>query len=46
MSIDTGKTSSATPPTIVLVHGVWHDGWCWEQLTPLLEHPALPATPW
>jgi pimeloyl-ACP methyl ester carboxylesterase len=37
MSIDTGKTSSATPPTIVLVHGAWHGGWCWERLTPLLE---------
>lgn len=37
MSIDTGKTSSATTPTIVLVHGAWHGGWCWERLTPLLE---------
>lgn len=22
---------------MVLVHGAWHGGWCWEQLTPLLE---------
>lgn len=22
---------------VVLVHGAWHGGWCWESLTPLLE---------
>ena len=20
-----------------LVHGAWHGGWCWEEVTPLLE---------
>jgi len=23
--------------TIILVHGAWHGGWCWERLAPLLE---------
>jgi pimeloyl-ACP methyl ester carboxylesterase len=23
--------------SIVLVHGAWHGGWCWEKLVPLLE---------
>lgn len=23
-------------PTIVLVHGAWHGGWCWQRLTPHL----------
>lgn len=23
--------------TFVLVHGAWHGGWCWENLSPLLE---------
>lgn len=23
--------------TIVLVHGAWHGGWCWEKLVPLLK---------
>lgn len=27
---------SKTAPTIVLVHGAWHGGWCWQRLTPLL----------
>jgi pimeloyl-ACP methyl ester carboxylesterase len=22
----------------ILVHGGWHGGWCWERVTPLLEH--------
>ena len=22
---------------IVLIHGAWHGGWCWEDVTPLLE---------
>jgi pimeloyl-ACP methyl ester carboxylesterase len=22
---------------IILVHGAWHGGWCWERVTPLLE---------
>ncbi|MHA7819821.1 MAG: alpha/beta fold hydrolase [Erythrobacter sp.] len=35
---------------IVLVHGAWHGGWCWEQVAPLLEEagarvhaPTLPG---
>jgi pimeloyl-ACP methyl ester carboxylesterase len=24
--------------TFALVHGAWHGAWCWEQLTPLLQH--------
>lgn len=23
---------------IILVHGAWHGGWCWDELTPLLEN--------
>jgi len=23
--------------TLILVHGAWHGGWCWERLVPLLE---------
>jgi pimeloyl-ACP methyl ester carboxylesterase len=23
-------------PTVVLVHGAWHGGWCWQRLTPHL----------
>ena len=23
--------------TFALVHGAWHDAWCWEQVTPLLQ---------
>lgn len=23
--------------TFILVHGAWHGGWCWEELTPLLK---------
>jgi pimeloyl-ACP methyl ester carboxylesterase len=24
--------------TIVLIHGSWHGGWCWQKLVPLLRH--------
>lgn len=24
--------------TFALVHGAWHDAWCWERVTPLLLH--------
>ncbi len=27
---------SGSLPTIVLVHGAWHGGWCWQRLTPHL----------
>lgn len=33
--------------TFVLVHGMWHGGWCWERLTPLLRaagHIVYPLT--
>ncbi len=23
--------------TFILIHGAWHGGWCWEQVTPILE---------
>lgn len=28
---------SKTLPTVVLVHGAWHGGWCWQRFTPHLE---------
>ena len=29
--------------TLVLVHGAWHGGWCWEQVpAPTLPAPTLP----
>lgn len=35
--------------TIVLIHGSWHGGWCWEKLVPLLEakghHVLAPDSP-
>ena len=24
--------------TLILIHGMWHGGWCWERLTPLLRN--------
>ena len=27
---------NATGRPIVLVHGAWHGGWCWQRVTPLL----------
>jgi pimeloyl-ACP methyl ester carboxylesterase len=27
--------------TLVLVHGAWHGGWCWEAVVPLLERDGL-----
>jgi len=27
---------SKSLPTVVLVHGAWHGGWCWQRLTPHL----------
>lgn len=23
--------------TFILIHGMWHGGWCWERLLPLLR---------
>jgi pimeloyl-ACP methyl ester carboxylesterase len=28
-------------PAIVLVHGAWHGGWCWDKVRPLLEAVGL-----
>lgn len=27
--------------TVVLVHGAWHGGWCWDRVRPLLEASGL-----
>jgi pimeloyl-ACP methyl ester carboxylesterase len=27
--------------TVVLVHGAWHGGWCWEKVTPLLDEAGV-----
>jgi pimeloyl-ACP methyl ester carboxylesterase len=35
------------PPTVVLVHGMWHGGWAWERVAALLEargHPCVLVT--
>ncbi|MEL7197735.1 MAG: alpha/beta fold hydrolase [Pseudomonadota bacterium] len=29
--------TGATKRDIVLVHGAWHGGWCWDQVRPILE---------
>jgi pimeloyl-ACP methyl ester carboxylesterase len=41
LSACAGETASETPRPgsrgpIVLVHGAWHGGWCWQRLVPLL----------
>ena len=28
-------------PTLVLVHGAWHGGWCWQRVQPLLQAQGL-----
>jgi pimeloyl-ACP methyl ester carboxylesterase len=38
MSVDNGATPRDATPTIVLVHGSCHGGWCWQRLSPLLEN--------
>jgi pimeloyl-ACP methyl ester carboxylesterase len=30
-------------PTVVLVHGAWHGGWCWQRVVPLLHAQGLAA---
>ena len=42
--------TGAGQPGIVLVHGAWHGGWCWDRVTPLLQKagyrvaaPTLPG---
>jgi len=32
---------SAEQTAIVLVHGAWHGGWCWDRVVPLLEQRGL-----
>jgi pimeloyl-ACP methyl ester carboxylesterase len=32
-----------TDPTVVLVHGAWHGGWCWSDVVPLLDKAGLAA---
>jgi pimeloyl-ACP methyl ester carboxylesterase len=27
---------SRSLPALILVHGAWHGGWCWQKLTPYL----------
>ena len=44
--MNTTLTASNTPserPTIVLVHGAWHGGWCWQRVLPLLQEQGLAA---
>ncbi len=38
-------TTSDSPetPTLVLVHGAWHGGWCWRRVWPLLAAQGLTA---
>lgn len=31
------RVKSERPSPIVLVHGAWHGGWCWERVTPALR---------
>jgi pimeloyl-ACP methyl ester carboxylesterase len=31
-------------PTLVLVHGAWHGGWCWARTTPFLEEAGVTVT--
>jgi pimeloyl-ACP methyl ester carboxylesterase len=42
--------ASATKPRIVLIHGAWHGGWCWDQVAInlraagyIVSTPTLPA---
>jgi pimeloyl-ACP methyl ester carboxylesterase len=30
-------------PSLVLVHGAWHGGWCWQRVVPLLQAQGLTA---
>ena len=32
-----------TYPSVVLVHGAWHGGWCWQRVLPLLQAAGLNA---
>lgn len=38
------KSNAVTDkPTVVLVHGAWHGGWCWQRVLPLLHAQGLAA---
>src|SRR3954454_23529514 len=42
-----GASAQPKPVTFLLVHGAWHGGWCWKNLTPLLRsagHQVLTPT--
>lgn len=33
----TAASRGSRPTTMVLVHGAWYGGWCWDRVVPLLE---------
>lgn len=35
-SVSEGAAQTAAPKTFVLVHGAWHGGWCWRQVSDAL----------
>ncbi|MGN6483934.1 MAG: alpha/beta fold hydrolase [Thermomicrobiales bacterium] len=37
VGITQGGASMDTGAPIVLIHGAWHGGWCWQRLVPLLR---------
>ncbi len=37
------SSNTASPATVVLVHGAWHGPWCWDRVTPLLEARGIPV---
>ena len=43
MSSSHSETFSMTYPSVVLVHGAWHGGWCWQRVLPLLQVAGLNA---
>src|SRR4051812_44010913 len=32
-----GAKAAARRPTVILVHGAWHGGWCWDRVSHHLE---------
>jgi pimeloyl-ACP methyl ester carboxylesterase len=41
--VSSDAAGSRAPATVVLVHGAWHGGWCWERVTDLLAEAGVPA---
>lgn len=39
-----GRTSPPSPPDVVLVHGAWHGGWCFDALRSALAERSVMAT--